>query len=124
MTQVQTTQDCLDLLNSNNTDAAFTAALILYGYINANPGKYIVVLPGVFGELQYAGVRLKGGHHADCVKLNEALTGFLNNEWVQDFQIDFPVASKTYTGSNDSIGNYISVFKPTADDLRQLSCKL
>lgn len=124
MTQMQTTQDCLNTLDNGNTDAIFTDALILYGYMNADPGKYKVILPGVFGELQYTGIGLKAGHHADCEKINSAVTDFLNNDWARDFQTEFPVAYEQYTGSDTSIGNYMSVFKPTQDDMQRLSCKL
>ncbi|WP_374118224.1 transporter substrate-binding domain-containing protein [Streptomyces sp. RKAG337] len=123
-TQVQTTQDCLNLLDRSDTDAVFSDALILYGYVNSNPTKYQVVLPGVFGELQYTGIGILGGHHADCAKLDELVSAFLDNQWAQDFKNNFPVAAQKYSGADTSTGDYQSIFKPTAQDMQRLSCKL
>ncbi|MCZ4124653.1 transporter substrate-binding domain-containing protein [Streptomyces sp. H39-S7] len=123
-TQVQTTQDCLNLLARGDTDAVFSDSLILYGYVNSNPTKYQVALPGVFGELQYTGIGLTGGHHAACTRLNQLLTAFLDNQWTQAFRNNFPLAVQKYSGADTSTGDYKSLFKPTPQDMQRLSCKL
>ena len=120
----QTTHDCVGQLNQGNTDAVFTNSLILSSYTHASPNKYKVVLPGVFGEIQYLGVGLKSGHHADCETIDRILSNFLNTQWTQDFAAQFPGEAAAYSGSDTSQGNFASVFKPTVDDMSRLSCKL
>jgi glutamate transport system substrate-binding protein len=119
-----TTQDCVTLLGAHNTDAVFTDELILYGYVRANPGKFKIVLPGVFGELQYQGIGMLGGHHGDCLTINKMVTEYLNTQWAQDFRTNFPTVVADFPGTNPADGNFESKFKPSANDMSLLSCKL
>ncbi|MGH3830532.1 MAG: transporter substrate-binding domain-containing protein [Pseudonocardiaceae bacterium] len=119
-----TTKECVDNLLAHNTDAVFTDALILYGYKHANPGKFKVVLPGVFGEQQYYGIGLLGHHHADCLKLNAVISDYLRTQWKHDFQAELPDAVAAYPGSDTSRGDFESQFKPKDSDMAALSCKL
>lgn len=119
-----TTRDCVNSLLARNTDAVFTDVLILYGYTRANPGKFRVVLPGVFGELQYYGIGLLGHHHEDCLKLNTVIRDYLRTRWRQDFQSELPDAVAAYPGSDTIGGDFESRFKPKDSDQTTLSCKL
>ncbi|MGH3718956.1 MAG: transporter substrate-binding domain-containing protein [Pseudonocardiaceae bacterium] len=118
-----TNRGCVDDLREHKTDAVFTDALILYGYTHANPGKFKVVLSGAFGELQYHGIGLLGNHHADCLRLNEVISDYLRTQWRHDFQAEFPDAVAAYPGSDTSVGDFESQFKPKSSDTA-LSCKL
>jgi glutamate transport system substrate-binding protein len=122
--ETDTTKDCVDLLGARNTDAVFTDELILYGYVRANPGKFKIVLPGVFGELQYTGIGILGGQHADCLKIDKLVTDYLNTQWAQDFRTNFPTVVTDFPGTNPADGNFESKFKPSANDMSLLSCKL
>ncbi|MGH3810197.1 MAG: transporter substrate-binding domain-containing protein [Pseudonocardiaceae bacterium] len=124
MTQHLTARECVDDLRAHNIDAVFTDALVLYGYTHANPGKFKVVLPGVFGELQYYGIGLRGRHHADCLKLNAVISDYLRTQWRHNFQTQFPDAVTAYPGSDTSGGDFESRFKPKGSDQTTLSCKL
>jgi glutamate transport system substrate-binding protein len=123
-TKPPTTKECVDNLRAHNTDAVFTDALILYGYARADPGKFKVVLPGVFGELQYYGIGLPGHHHADCLKLNAVISDYLRTQWRHDFQVELPEAVAAYPGSDTNGGDFESHFKPKDSDMAALSCKL
>ncbi|MEO7196569.1 MAG: transporter substrate-binding domain-containing protein [Pseudonocardiaceae bacterium] len=122
-TKPPTTKDCVDYLLAHTTDAVFTDALVLYGYTHANPGKFKVVLPGAFGELQYYGIGLRGHHHADCLKLNAVISDYLRMQWRHDFQAELPDAVAAYPGNDTSGGDFESQFKPKDSDMA-LSCKL
>ncbi|GLZ12749.1 hypothetical protein Acsp04_29840 [Actinomadura sp. NBRC 104425] len=122
-TKRPTTRDCVEQLAAKGTDAVFNDTLVLYGYVQAHPGKYRVVLPGTFGQLQFYGVAILRGHRDECRKLNEKIKLFLRNDWVRRFQDQFPKVVEEYSGSDDS-GNYESEFKPTDADMESLSCKL
>lgn len=119
-----TTQECVDNLNMHNTDAVLTDSLILYGYTHANPGKFKIVLPGVFGELQFLGIGMLGHHHADCLKLNALISDYLRTQWKHDFETEFPDAVAAYSGSVTSNGDFESQFKPKNSDMTTRSCKL
>ncbi len=123
-TKDSTTKGCVDKLLQHNTDAVFTDALVLYGYMHANPNTFKVVLPGVFGELQYYGIGLRGHHHADCLKLNAVISDYLRTQWRRDFQSELPEAVAAYPGSDTSGGDFESHFKPQGSDMAALSCKL
>lgn len=122
--QQPTTKDCVDQLGKGNTDAVFSDWLILDGYMRLHPKDYRVVLPGVFGQFQYLGIGLKKGHHADCEKLNDILKVFLDKQWATDFLTDFPHAIADYNQETGGARDYQSLFKPTADEMQRLSCKL
>jgi glutamate transport system substrate-binding protein len=122
--QQPTTADCVKQLGKGYTDAVFSDWLILDGYMHLHPDKYRVVLPGVFGQLQYLGVGLKKGHHRDCEKLNSILKVFLDKQWATDFRTDFPQAITDYNQETGDARDYQSVFKPTSDEMQRLSCKL
>jgi glutamate transport system substrate-binding protein len=122
--QQPTTQGCVDQLAAGNTDAVFSDWLILDGFMHLHPDEYKVVLPNVFGQLQYLGIGLKKGHHADCLKLNGVLTNFLDKQWATDFLTDFPYAIKDYNQQTGQARDYQSVFKPTSSEVQRLSCKL
>lgn len=122
-TKDSTTQQCVDSLRMHNTDAVLTDSLILYGYTNANPGQYKVVLPGAFGELQYIGIGMLGQHHAECLKLDDLIKDYLRTQWRHDFEAEFPAAVKAYPGSDTSGGDFESQFKPKDSDM-EMSCKL
>jgi glutamate transport system substrate-binding protein len=119
-----TTKECIDLLAAGGTDAVFTDTLILYGYGHAYPGKFKVVLDGVFGELQYYGVGLYGRSHTDCLKLDDVISEYLRTQWRHDFQDTLQDAVAAYPGSDTSGGDFESRFKPKASDMTTLSCKL
>lgn len=119
-----TTKDCVSDLLAGNTDAVFTDTLLLYGYVNAFKGRLRVVLPGVFGELQYYGVGLPAHHHADCLKLDHVISGFLQTQWRTDFLADLPAAAAAYSGSDTNDGDFESQFRPSDSDMNALSCKL
>lgn len=119
-----TTKGCVDALLQNNSNAVFTDTLLLYGYVQAYPGKLRVVLPGVFGELQYYGVGLPAHHHEDCLTLDGVIGSYLRTNWREDFITKFPSAVAAFPGSDISGGDFESEFKPTADDMTRLSCKL
>lgn len=123
-TKDPTTKECVDDLRAHNTDAVFTDALILYGYTRANPGRFKVVLPGVFGELQYVGIGLLGHHHADCLKLNGVISDYLRTQWRRDFQDTLQDAVAAYPGSDTPGGDFESHFKPKDSDMAALSCKV
>lgn len=123
-TKRDTTRECVDDLLAHNTDAVFEDALILYGYTHANPGKFKVVLPGVFGELQYYGIGLRGHHHADCLKLDGVISTYLRTQWRHDFQAELPDAVAAYPGNDTNGGDFESRFKPKDSDQTTLSCKL
>jgi glutamate transport system substrate-binding protein len=122
-THEPTTQDCVELLREHQTDAVFNDAAILYGYEHAYPGLK-VIQSGTYGEQQYYGIGLLGGHHADCEKLDAAIAEYLRTQWRQDFLSNFPAAAAAYPGSNPAVGDYESVFKPKDTDSRSLSCQL
>jgi glutamate transport system substrate-binding protein len=124
MTTPDTTRDCVDNLRAHNTDAVFDDTLILYGYTHANPGKFKVVLSGVFGELQYYGIGLRGHHHADCLTLNAVISDYLRTQWRHDFQTELFDAAAAYPGNDTSGGDFESRFKPKDSDQTTLSCKL
>jgi glutamate transport system substrate-binding protein len=123
-TRPRTDRECVDGLRDHSTDAVLTDAIILYGYTRANPGKFKVVFPGVFGELQYYGIGLLGHHHADCLKLNAVISDYLRTQWRHDFQAELPDAVAAYSGSDTSGGDFESNFKPKVSDQAALSCKL
>jgi glutamate transport system substrate-binding protein len=122
--QQPTTKDCVDQLAAGNTDAVFSDWLILDGYMHLHPNEFQVVLPGVFGQLQYLGIGLKKGHHADCEKLNGIVKTFLDKQWATAFLTDFPDAIKDYNQETGGARDYQSVFRPTVDEMQRLSCKL
>jgi glutamate transport system substrate-binding protein len=124
MTKRLTHSECVDDLRAHNTDAVFTDALVLYGYTHADPGKFKVVLPGVFGELQYYGIGFRGHHPADCLKLNAVISDYLRTQWRHDFQAQLPDAVAAYPGSGANGGDFESRFKPKDSDQTTLSCKL
>lgn len=123
-TNPATTEECVDNLLHNDTDAVFTDSLILYGYTHANPGKFKVVLPGVFGQLQYYGIGLLGNNHADCLRLNAVIEEYLRTRWRQDFMAQLPDAVAAYSGSDTSGGDFESQFKPKKNDHENRSCQL
>ncbi len=123
-TKDPTTKTCVDSLSAHNTDAVLTDALFLYGYTRAYPGKFKVVLPGVFGELQYYGIGLRAHHHADCLKLNDVIRNYLRTQWRHDFQAELPDAVTAYPGNDINSGDFESHFKPKESDMTALSCKL
>jgi glutamate transport system substrate-binding protein len=123
-TKPVTTRECVDNLLAHNTDAVFTDSLILYGYTNAYPGKFKVILSGVFGELQYYGVGLLPHHHGDCLKLNAVISDYLRTQWRHDFRDKLPDAVDAYPGNDTSGGDFESRFKPKDSDQTTLSCKL
>jgi glutamate transport system substrate-binding protein len=102
----------------------FASTLVLYGYTHADPGKFKVVLSGVFGELQYVGIGLLGHHHADCLKLNAVISDYLRTQWRHDFQTQFPDAVAAYPGNDTRGGDFESRFKPKDSDQTTRSCKL
>lgn len=124
ITTPDTTRECVDNLRTHNTDAVFEDALILYGYTHANPGKFKVVLSGVFGELQYYGIGVRGHHHVDCLTLNAAISEYLRTQWRHDFQTELADAVAVYPGNDTSGGDFESRFKPKDSDQTTLSCKL
>jgi glutamate transport system substrate-binding protein len=119
-----TLKQCVDQLLAKNTDAVFTDTLLLYGYVNTLPGRLKVVLPGAFGENQYYGVGLLGGHRADCARLNDIIREYLRTQWRHDFQDTLPAAVRDFTGSDPDKGDFENAFKPTDTDITRLSCKL
>lgn len=123
-TNPTTNQDCIKALDSGSADGVFNDLLILYGYTQASPGKYKVLFPGLFGETQYWGIGILGGHKADCLKLNDIIAKFVANDWRSTFIPNFPDAVRDYTGSDASIGSYESQFKPKGTEKDLLSCKL
>jgi glutamate transport system substrate-binding protein len=123
-TKLATTRECVDLLDKRGTDAVFTDTLVLYGYAQANPDKFKVVLSGTFGQLQYYGVGLLKGRNADCLKLNEVIKEYLRTQWRHDFNETLPDAASAHLGSNPSLGDFESQFKPKDTDMKALSCKL
>jgi glutamate transport system substrate-binding protein len=118
-----THQGCVDQVARGNADAVFTDELILLGFTRANRGKFKVVLPGVIGSNQYYGVGLLRGRHADCERINDAITEYLRTQWRHDFQDTLQDAVAAYPG-NDPNGDFESHFKPNESDMRKLSCKL
>ncbi|WP_231336287.1 transporter substrate-binding domain-containing protein [Actinomadura graeca] len=123
-TRKPTTTACTAEMDKHNADAVFNDTLILYGFLQANPGRYRVVLPGTFGQLQYYGVGFLAGHHDDCLKLNEKIRLFLREKWRGVFQTQLPQAAKAYPGGDTSKGDFESQFKPKEADITSLSCKL
>lgn len=121
-TRDPSTQECVDLLERGGTDAVFSDTLILYGFTHAAPGKFKVVLSGVFGELQYYGVGLLGQHHEDCLKLNSVISDYLRTQWRHDFVDTLPDAADAYRGGTG--GDFEGLFKPKDSDMATLSCKL
>ncbi|WP_067453230.1 transporter substrate-binding domain-containing protein [Actinomadura macra] len=123
-TQRPKTTECVAEMDKRNTDAVFNDTLILYGFMQANPNRYRVVLPGTFGQLQYYGVGFLAGHHDDCLKLNEKIRVFLRDKWRNVFLAQLPLAAKAYTGADPNTGDFESMFKPKEADMTSLSCKL
>jgi glutamate transport system substrate-binding protein len=119
-----TEKACVDALLSHNSDAVFEDTLEFYGFVHAYPGQLRVILPGVFGELQYYGVGLPAHHHADCLKLNQIITTYLRTQWRTDFLAALPSAAAAFPGNDTNGGDFESEFKPTTDDMTRLSCKL
>jgi glutamate transport system substrate-binding protein len=122
-THASSHQGCVDLVAHGDADALFTDELILHGFTHANRGKFKVVLPGVIGSLQYYGVGLLRGRHADCERLNDALKLYLQTQWRHDFQDTLQDAVAAYPGT-DPNGDFESHFKPNDSDMQKLSCKL
>lgn len=110
---------CVGLLDHHQTDAVFDDALVLYGYVHAYPGKYQVVLPKVWGEMQYYGVGILGGHHADCERLAKVIDGYLQTQWRTDFQATLPDAAQAVNGAHD----FESEYKPSGTDKVGRACK-
>ncbi|AQZ65339.1 putative glutamate transporter glutamate-binding protein [[Actinomadura] parvosata subsp. kistnae] len=119
-----TTRQCVEAVRGGDNAALFTDTLLLYGYVQANPGVFRIILPGVFGQKQYYGVGLLGNHHADCVRLNQAITKYLSTQWRTDLLSTLPEAAKDFPGGDQSAGDFESTFKPTSEDMERLSCQL
>ncbi|MFC4592426.1 transporter substrate-binding domain-containing protein [Sphaerisporangium corydalis] len=119
-----TTRECVDAVLQKQNDALFTDTLLLYGYMNANPGKFKIVLPGAFGQKQYYGVGLLGKQRDDCQKINTAIRKYLQTQWRTDFLSTLPLAAENFPGNNHYTGDFESEFKPTDTDMERLSCRL
>ena len=122
-TKPDTTEKCVDLLSKGDVDAVFTDELVLYGYTEARKGEFKVILPGDFGELQYYGIGLLGNHHADCLKLNDAINDYLRIQWRSDFKSTLQDAITAHPPDSNG-GDFESHFKPSDSDQATLSCKL
>jgi glutamate transport system substrate-binding protein len=115
-------QGCVAQSAAGNTDAV-SDWLTFDGYMHLHLDDYQVVLPGVFGQLQYFGIGLEKGHHADCRKFNGVSKNFLDKQWATDFLTDFPDAVKDYNQQTGGARDFQSVFKPTTNEMQRLSCK-
>jgi glutamate transport system substrate-binding protein len=114
-TKAKSVLQCVKLLSRADTDAVFDDTLVLYGYMQRYPGKYRVVLPGVFGELQYYGIGFLANSPGLCKDLTQVIQNYLLTQWQQDFQSTFPsVASK--------FPDYASRFKPAPADVDNYDC--
>ncbi|MFG1610364.1 hypothetical protein [Actinoplanes sp. NPDC049265] len=120
VTHRETTQDCVDMLARGDTDAVFTDTLILYGFMQVNPGKYRVVLSGVFGTPQFYGIGLLGGHLDECHRLNAIIKDYLRVQWRIDFKAHLPTAVAAAAAD----GGFESRFKPPEVAMRKLSCQV
>jgi glutamate transport system substrate-binding protein len=122
-TSKMSTQECVDLLAARQTDAVFTDTLILYGFVQANPGKFRVVLSGAFGSMQYYGIGMLGGHVEECRRLNKIIEDYLRVQWRIDFQAHLPAAVRAVPSSPET-GDFESRFKPPVTMMQDLSCKV
>lgn len=123
-TKKDSTNECVELLLGKTIDAVFNDTLILYGFIQENPGKFRIFLPGTFGQMQYYGIGLLGGHRDDCMKLNEIITGYLQDHWRADFTSYFRSLAEADSATFGDAGNFESKFKPEAGQMNRLSCKV
>lgn len=122
-TSKASTQECVDLLTQKRTDAVFTDILILYGFMQAEPGKFKVVLPGAFGTMQYYGIGMLGGHIKECQRLNKIIEEYLRVQWRIDFMAYLPTAVEQ-TPSTAADGDFESRFKPPVTMMTPLSCRV
>lgn len=119
-----TTEDCAKQVAAGKADAVFNDTIILYGFTEANPGKFKIALDGVYGETQYYGIGLLGGQHAFCEQLNSQITTFLSTQWLTEFKADFKAAVDDHPGGINDAPDFQSLFKPKSSDMTTLSCKL
>ena len=117
------TQECVDLLAARQTDAIFTDTFILYGFMQANPGKYRVVMSGAFGTLQYYGIGMLGSHPDECRKLNGIIKDYLRVQWRIDFMAHLPLAVQA-AAQDPRAGGFESRFKPTEATMQRLARKV
>ncbi|BBC34248.1 hypothetical protein SGFS_055420 [Streptomyces graminofaciens] len=104
---------CMKALLAKEVDAVSTDQLILYGFMEAEPGLRVV--PGIkFGEPNDYGIAMAKGHRADCERLRDTLRTYVaGNDWERDFENNLPKVPKA---ERDEA-------RPTADEIDALSCR-
>jgi len=117
ITAVDEYSQCVQGLLNDSFDAVFTDTLILYGYMQANPGRVRVAYAGVIGTNQYYGVALPLNDHSFCESIDTAIQQYVDQQWATDFRAQLPQAV------NADPGNWDSDFGITPADISAQSCK-
>ncbi|GAA3601235.1 glutamate ABC transporter substrate-binding protein [Kineosporia mesophila] len=109
--------DCIALLKEGTVDAVFDDEIVLYGYLGELPEEFQVKLPGRYGQTQYYGIGILGGHQDDCRAVNDALREYLTGQWKTDFTNNFDeIPADRYASVNP--------FLPDEGDMGKLSCQV
>ncbi|MGC9380635.1 glutamate ABC transporter substrate-binding protein [Streptomyces sp. MH13] len=106
-------RDCVRRLREETVDAVSTDQLILYGFMEDDPG--LTVRKGLsFGPFNDYGIAMAKGHRDDCKKLQQALMDYArSNDWDQDFQNNLPQVPKAIRDKA----------RPNDDDIDTYSCR-
>lgn len=113
-----TARECVDAVVAGDVDAFSTDLTILYGFVEANPGAGLRVVPDTFiGTAQYYGIGIPKGHRKDCERLKAFLKDYVESPgWVQDIRVSLPALDK-------AIPDWPSRYKPKPEDIDRRSCK-
>ncbi|MBL3671582.1 transporter substrate-binding domain-containing protein [Streptomyces sp. M2CJ-2] len=106
-------RDCVRRLREKTVDAVSTDQLILYGFMEDDPGL-TVERALTFGAFNDYGIAMVKGHRDDCRKLQQALMDYArSNDWDRDFQNNLPRVPKAIRDEA----------RPTDDDIDRYSCR-
>ncbi|MFB7633146.1 transporter substrate-binding domain-containing protein [Streptomyces sp. NPDC056149] len=114
--QSQTAQGCITDLLNKTADAVSTDQMILYGFTQEH--RDLKVIPNItYGPFNQYGIAMDKGHHADCVKIRDALKDYVSgSSWSQDFSTTLPSIPHA---DPDWEGHY----KPRTANIDALSCR-
>lgn len=109
--------ECVHELENGLTDAVSTDQLILYGLTQEHPN--LTVIPELtLGATNYYGIGIRKGNHDDCIKIRDALKGYItSSQWKVDFKQELPAAV------NANPLDWETKFKPAPGNIDLFSCQ-